>query len=62
MIWFLIDYENINEAGLVGIELLKDDDQIIVFHNPSQKKNIGEGVLKQAINKNIEVQFVELMN
>ena len=62
MIWFLIDYETINEAGLVGIELLKDDDQIIVFHNPSQKKNIEEGVLKQAINKNIEVQFVELMN
>ena len=46
MIWFLIDYENINEAGLVGIELLKDDDQIIVFHNPSQKINIEEGVLK----------------
>ena len=29
--WYMIDYENVHEDGLYGIEMLKKDDKIFVF-------------------------------
>lgn len=42
--YFLVDYENVNDGGLLGCEALKEDDVIILFDSKFSminKKGIG---------------------
>ena len=39
--YFLIDYENVNQAGLEGTEFLNKDDTVIVFFSKSCKNIIS---------------------
>ena len=46
--WYMIDYENVHEEGLYGIEMLKKDDRIFVFYNMGDKENVENGKLREA--------------
>ena len=58
--WYMIDYENVHEQGLYGIEMLKEDDKIFVFYNMGDKENIENSKLKKAAEKGISIQYVVL--
>ena len=58
--WYMIDYENVHEEGLYGIEMLKEDDKIFVFYNMGDKENIENSKLKKAAEKGISIQYVVL--
>ena len=46
--WYMIDYENVHEEGLYGIEMLKKDDRMFVFYNMGDKGNVENGKLREA--------------
>ena len=49
---YLIDYENVNEGGLNGIEMLSQDDTLIIFYNETQKLSIDiHRLLEKAVCK-----------
>ena len=48
---FLIDYENVNEGGLLGSELLKEDDVIILFDSEFSVINEKELEFEKSITK-----------
>ena len=54
--WYMIDYENVHEEGLYGIEMLKKDDRIFVFYNMGDKENVENGKLREAAEKGISIQ------
>lgn len=58
--WYMIDYENVHEDGLYGIEMLKKDDRIFVFYNMGDKENVENGKLREAAEKGISIQSVVL--
>ena len=58
--WYMIDYENVHEEGLYGIEMLKKDDRIFVFYNMGDKENVENGKLREAAEKGISIQSVVL--
>lgn len=58
--WYMIDYENVHEDGLYGIEMLKKDDKIFVFFNMGDKENVENGKLREAAEKGISIQSVVL--
>ena len=49
---YLIDYENVNEGGLNGIETLTQDDTLIIFYNETQKLSMDiHRLLEKAVCK-----------
>lgn len=58
--WYMIDYENVHEEGLYGIEMLKKDDRIFVFYNMGDKENVENGKLREAAEKGISFQNIVL--
>ncbi len=50
---YLIDYENVSNNGLKGVELLEDNDRIIIFYS----KNAGNISMKT--HKNLEITKAE---
>lgn len=49
--YFLVDYENVNDGGLLGYEALKEDDVIILFNSKFSKINEKELEFKKSITK-----------
>ena len=49
--YFLVDYENVNDGGLLGFEALKEDDVIILFDSKFSKINEKELEFKKSITK-----------
>lgn len=58
--WYMIDYENVHEEGLYGMEMLKKDDRIFVFYNMGDKENVENGKLREAAEKGISFQNIVL--
>ena len=56
--WYMIDYENVHEEGLYGIEMLKKDDRIFVFYNMGDKANVENGKWMEASEKGTNIQSV----
>ena len=49
--YFLVDYENVNDSGLLGFEALKEDDIIILFDSRFSMINENELEFKKSITK-----------
>ena len=54
----LIDYENVNESGLIGIETLSASDKMIMFYNSNSKMTID--FCRKFTNSKCSVQYVKL--
>ena len=56
--YFLVDLENVEQAGLTGTNLLKDDDKVIIFHNSTQKginSKFAEDIIEKATLETIKL-------
>ncbi len=54
---FLVDYENVHEAGLEGIDLLTDADKVIIFHGPI-KETVDLSIVKSIVKSKAEFDFI----
>ena len=58
--WDMIDYENVHEKGLHGMEMLKKDNRIFMFYTMGDKENVENGKLREAAEKGISIQNIVL--
>lgn len=54
---FLVDYENVHETGLEGIDLLTDADKVIIFHGPI-KETVDLSIVKSIVKSKAEFDFI----
>jgi hypothetical protein len=56
---YLIDYENVNEAGLEGIASLSDEDTVYIFYNSQITKTIPFVRGIEMVKTNAQIEFIQ---
>ena len=54
----LVDFENVDERGLSGVETLRESDRIIIFHNGTNKMTFG--MHKKLASAKCTSEYIEL--
>ena len=54
----LVDFENVDERGLSGVETLRETDRIIIFHNGTNKMTFG--MHKKLASARCASEYIEL--
>lgn len=54
----LVDFENVDERGLSGVETLRETDRIIIFHNGTNKMTFG--MHKKLASAKCSTEYIEL--
>lgn len=57
--YFLIDYENVNRSGLVGIEELSRSDRVIVFYSQNAD-SLSFGVMQMLSDTKAKVEYIKV--
>lgn len=56
---YFVDYENVNNVGLKGIETLKENDRVIILYSMNAS-TINIESIKEAFNSKAKVSFLEI--
>ncbi|MBR2999915.1 MAG: hypothetical protein IKF39_02870 [Oscillospiraceae bacterium] len=54
----LVDFENVDERGLKGVETLRETDRLIIFHNGTNKMTFG--MHKRLAESRCRTEYIEL--
>lgn len=54
----LVDFENVDERGLNGVETLRETDHLIIFHNGTNKMTFG--MHKRLADAKCQCEYIEL--